>query len=183
MRVALAGSALLHLVGTSTLAPEFLPGSARGHAESIALTVQLERAPVAPAAAAPAQAKPGPGAGTKQHFQAGAELPPRKCCSGPARLLPAPADPKFYTAGDLDSLPMPVAPLDLGGLPGLASTTPVRLELTIDEHGAVHTISIAGSRAGVLREEELRAALAATVFVPARKDGRAVKSRIVLGVQ
>jgi hypothetical protein len=181
MRVALAGSALLHLAGTSTLAPEFLPVSARGHGRSIALTVQLERTPVAPEAAAAAPAKPGPGAGTKQRFRAGAELPTRS--SGPARLLPAPADPTFYAAGDLDSLPIPVAPLDLGRLPGLASTAPVRLELTIDEHGAVHTISFAGSRAGVLGEEELRAALAATVFVPARKDGRAVKSRIVLGVQ
>jgi len=183
MRVALAGSALLHLVGTSTLVPEFLPGSARGHGESIALTVQLERAPAPPAAAATAQARPGPGAETKQRFRTDAELPTRKCCSGSARLLPARADPTFYTAEDLDSLPMPVAPLDLGRLPGLVSTAPVRLELTIDEHGTVHTISIAGSRAGILLEEELRAALAATVFVPARKDGRAVKSRIVLGVQ
>jgi hypothetical protein len=181
MRVALAGSALLHLAGTSTLAPEFLPGSARGHGKSIALTVQLERTPVAPEAAAAAPAKPGPGAGTKQRVRAGAELPTRS--SGPARLLPAPADPTFYGAGDLDSLPVPVAPLDLGRLPGLVSTAPVRLELTIDEHGTVHTISIAGSRAGILLEEELRAAIAATVFVPARKNGRAVKSRIVLGVQ
>ncbi len=182
MRVALAGSALLHLAGASTLSPELHPGSARDHGKSIPLTVQLERAPVIPVTATPAQANPGSGAGPKQHYRAAAELPTRKCCSGPARLLPAPADPTFYAARDLDSLPMPVAPLELGRLPGLASTAPVRLELTIDEHGTVHTISIAGSRAGVMGEEELRAALAATVFVPARKDGRAVKSRIVLNV-
>ena len=183
MRVALAGSALLHLVGTSTLAPEFFPGSGSGHGESIALTVQLERAPAAPAAAATAELKPPSRSGPEQHFRVGNSASARGCCSGAPALLPAPADPTFYTAGDLDSLPMPVAPLDLGRLPGLVSTAPVRLELTIDEHGTVHTISIAGSRAGVLWEKELRAALAATVFVPARKDGRAVKSRIVVGVQ
>jgi hypothetical protein len=183
MRLALAGSVLLHLVGASTLSSELHPESARGHGKSIPLSVRLERAPVAPAAAAPAQPNPGLGAVPQQRFRADAELPDRKCCSGPARLLPAAADPTFYAARDLDSLPMPVAPLELARLPGLAPTAPVRLELTIDEHGTVHTISIAGSPAGVSGEEELRAALAATVFVPARKDGRAVKSRIVLGVQ
>jgi hypothetical protein len=80
-------------------------------------------------------------------------------------------------------LPAPVTPLDLARLRELAATAPVRMELTIDEHGMVRSISIAEPSAGVLREKELRTAIAATVFVPARKDGRAVKSRIVLGVQ
>ena len=157
LRVALAGSALLHMVGASTLVPDASNGSARDHRESIPMVVRLEPAPVTPAVSATAQARPRPR-------------------SGPPRILPAPTDPTVYTAGELDSLPVPVAPLEL------ASAAAVRLELTIDEHGAVHSISIAGPRAGAA-EKELRAALAATLFVPARKDGRAVKSRIVLGVQ
>ncbi len=36
---------------------------------------------------------------------------------------------------------------------------------------------------GGVPERELRAAIAATAFVPARKDGRAVRSRIVLSVE
>jgi hypothetical protein len=182
LRIALAGSALLHLAATSTLVPPHLPGSPRGHGEPVPLTVRLARAPAAPAAPAIARVAPGPDARPKQHFRADAELPTRKCCSGLAGLLPAPADPTVYTAGELDSLPTPVAPLDLGGLPMLASMAPVRLELTIDEHGVVHSVSIAGRPEG-LPETELRSLIAASAFVPARKDGRAVKSRIVLGVQ
>ena len=158
--IALAGSTLLHFVGASTLVSKpFLEG-ARGNGASIPITVRLERVPVAPAVTASAQLQRRPGSRLE-----------------PARVLPAPVDPTVYTAGELDSLPVPVTPLDL------ASTDPVRLELVIDEQGTVRMVSIIGARAGLLRENELRAALAATAFVPARKDGRAVKSRIVLGVQ
>jgi hypothetical protein len=176
LRIALAGSALLHLLGASALVPEISTGRARGNGDSVPITVQLERAPLAPAAtAASVQVPRRPRAAPAPEFRVGHAAPARECCSGPPRL-PAPADPTIYTAGELDSLPVPVAPLDL------ASAAPVRLELTIDEYGAVHSIAIAGPRPG-LRERELRAALAATVFVPARKDGRSVRSRIVLGVE
>ena len=90
--------------------------------------------------------------------------------------VPARADPTVYTARDLDSLPVPVFPLEFSRLP-LASTT-IRIELLLDEHGTVNEITISGA----IPEPELRAAIAATAFVPARKDGRAVRSRIVLSV-
>ena len=178
--IALAGYVLLHFLGASTLAPEILKGSVRGRGAPIPMTVQLERAPVLPAATPSAQVS-RPVAAPEQRFRAGNSASARKCCSSLPRL-PALADPTVYTVGELDSLPVPVTPLDLG-LPERASTEAVRFELLIDEHGAVHSISIAGPAAGDRREEELRATLAATVFVPARKDGRAVKSRIVLGVE
>ena len=90
--------------------------------------------------------------------------------------MPAPADATVYTAGELDSLPVPVSPLDL------TSTAPVRVELVIDEQGLVRSVSIA-PRSGSHPAPELRSLLAATAFLPARKDGRAVKSRIVLAVE
>jgi hypothetical protein len=120
-------------------------------------------------------AEPGPAVRPEPHSRASAELPTRDCCPGPAPLLPAPADATVYTAGDLDSLPVPVSPL------ALTSTVPVRVELVIDEHGLVRSVSIAGP--GGRPDPELRSLLAATAFVPARKDGRAVRSRIVLGVE
>lgn len=88
-----------------------------------------------------------------------------------------------YSARELDSLPAPVLPLDIGRLLDRgAAATDLRLELVIDEHGAVNEVSFAAPGAAGVPERELRAALAATPFVPARKDGRAVKSRIMLSV-
>jgi hypothetical protein len=175
---ALAGSVILHLAGAWTLAPDILPGRTRESRESIPITVRLERAPAA--AVATPQVRPQPRTAPEPLSRASNPAPARQCCP---RLLSAPADATVYTAGELDSLPVPVAPLATSRLSELASTTLLRLELTIDEHGAVHSVSIAGPRLETGAENELRLAIAATAFVPARKDGRAVKSRIVLGVQ
>jgi len=95
-----------------------------------------------------------------------------------AIVVPTRADPTVYTARDLDSLPVPVLPLEISRLPLASTAAAVRLELLIDEHGTVSEITIAGG----VPEPELRAAIAGTAFVPARKDGRAVRSRIVLSV-
>lgn len=170
LAMALAGSALLHGLGVSMGLPEWSPGSARGREGPISVTLRAERPPVAPAVA-PGLAEPATRAGPKLRRHAGAEPPI------PTPILPTPEDLAVYTAGELDSLPVPVAPLEI------ASAMPVRLELTIDEHGAVRSISIAGPAGDPLKEKVLREVLAATAFVPARKDGRAVKSRIVLGVE
>ena len=90
-------------------------------------------------------------------------------------------DPIYYAARDLDSYPRPLTPLRIDQPPG-SSADEVRLELLIDEYGVVRdvTFSVSNDPGGV--HEALRGALMATVFIPAIKDGRAVKSRIVLGV-
>ena len=95
-----------------------------------------------------------------------------------AIVVPVRADPTIYTARDLDSLPVPVLPLEISRLPLASTVAAVRLELLIDEHGTVSEITVAGG----VPEPELRAAIAATAFVPARKDGRAVRSRVVLSI-
>jgi hypothetical protein len=93
--------------------------------------------------------------------------------------LPPMADPTVYTARELDSLPVPVLPLDVSRLPFASTAATIRLELLIDEHGTVNDVAMTGGGP----ERELRAAIAATAFVPARRDGRAVRSRIVLSVE
>jgi hypothetical protein len=58
----------------------------------------------------------------------------------------------------------------------------MRLELLIDELGVVRDVVFTGPAELRGAEEELRATLAATSFIPARKDGRAVKSRVLISI-
>lgn len=95
--------------------------------------------------------------------------------------LPQAPDPIYYPARDLDDYPRPLAPLRIGW-PARASADEVRLELLIDEHGVVRDVVFTGPAQPGGAEVELRATLAATSFMPARKDGRPVRSRILLSL-
>ena len=99
--------------------------------------------------------------------------------------LPQAPDPTYYSARDLDVYPRPAAPLDLdrfarGVTGGIAGR--FRLALLIDEEGVVKEIAIIEAEPPGRLQEDLRAALAATLFLPGRKGGRAVKSRVQLSV-
>ena len=96
-------------------------------------------------------------------------------------MLPHAPDPIYYPARDLDDYPRPLAPLRIGR-PARASAGEVRLELLIDEYGVVRDVVLAGPAQPGGAEVELRATLAATPFMPARKDGRPVRSRILLSL-
>jgi protein TonB len=98
-----------------------------------------------------------------------------------ALALPQAADPSYYTARDLDRYPRPLAPFQIKRAAGEGAGE-VRLEILIDERGIVQDMTFARPAAPVRVEEALRAALAATRFLPAQKDGQAVRSRIVLSV-
>jgi protein TonB len=98
-----------------------------------------------------------------------------------ALALPQAADPSYYTARDLDRYPRPLAPFRINRAAGDGAGE-VRLEILIDERGIVQDMTFAGPAAPLRVEEALRAALVATRFLPAQKDGRAVRSRIVLRV-
>jgi hypothetical protein len=91
-------------------------------------------------------------------------------------------DPHYYAARDLDTYPWPLAPLPLEHLAGVRSGE-VRLELLIDELGVVREVLSVGRARPDLEDEELRAALTAAQFVPARKDGRAVKARVWMSIR
>lgn len=95
-------------------------------------------------------------------------------------------DPTYYPASDLDVYPRPVAPLEIGRLAGAvsaSSTGRIRLVLLIDEYGVVSDVAIVEPGQSGHPENALRAAFAATRFFPARKDGRDVRSRLLLSVR
>ncbi len=186
--LALAVSASFHLLIVQSLAPD-VPRRPLQAAGILPMKVRIERLP-APAAGGPAGIeaearldpvrveRPSPVA-----VAAPAGLP-RAAPVAPSLALPQLPDPTVYTARDLDSYPRPVAPLDTGRIedPVAGQPVSVRLELTIDEHGVVNEVAVAGPEAAGYAETELRALLAVTRFIPARKDGRAVKSRVLLSV-
>ncbi|MBI3043323.1 MAG: hypothetical protein HYY78_10935 [Betaproteobacteria bacterium] len=118
------------------------------------------------------QVSPEPPAGVTQ----GTDLP---------LALPPVPDQTVFSARDLDVYPAPVAPFDVDRVAARVdgdAAGEVRLEVLIDEHGRVKEIAFAEPRTLDASAARLRDIIAATRFVPARKDGRAVKSRIVLSV-
>ena len=82
---------------------------------------------------------------------------------------------------ELDSYPRPVTPLEFERLAAVFSG-PFTVSLLIDEQGVVNEVDVAGPATAHRLNEELRAMLAAARFVPARRNGHTVRSRIVLSV-
>ena len=123
--------------------------------------------------------RPWPAAGNS--VRAGSDLPAAVAAPPGAEALVAlrSSDPTYYPARELDAYPHPARPLELERPPGADS---IRLLLLIDEHGIVNDISLVEAGAAGRLDDALRAELAATRFVPARKDGRDVKSRVLLSV-
>jgi hypothetical protein len=101
-----------------------------------------------------------------------------------ARALPQPVDPTWYGAHEIDSYPRALAPLQL--VPRAAGHgrdgARLLLWLRIDELGQL--VEVAAGEAGVPGEllDAARASLTAVRFTPARKDERAVKSRIQVSI-
>jgi len=137
----------------------------------VPLPVPLPEAPVVPYAG-PRRIEPA-----AQPSEARAAQP-----AAVTSALPLAPDPHYYPARDLDSYPWPLAPLPLDRPAGERVGT-VRLEMMIDETGIVRDVVFVQPARPGQAEEGLRAALAATHFMPARKDGRAVRSRITLSVK
>jgi outer membrane biosynthesis protein TonB len=129
-------------------------------------------------AAAPQVKRPAPVSDREASaITAATAVPPVQDAPPPA--LPQAADPTYYPARELDAYPRPVVPPELDRIAASGSVT---LALLIDEQGAVNNVAFAGPAAPEHLREALRAVLVATRFLPARKDGRVVKSRIVLSV-
>ena len=97
-----------------------------------------------------------------------------------ASALPRATDPHYYAARDLDHYPWPLVPLQLEHL--AESRSELRLELLIDESGVVQEVVFVQPARPGEAEEKLRTALVATQFMPGRKEGRPVKSRLVMGI-
>ena len=92
-------------------------------------------------------------------------------------------DSTYYTARELDVYPALTTPLDLRHL---AVPAGVRLRallaVRIDAHGVVEDVSVVEFEPGERFEVEVRRALFAVRFTPALKNGRTVKSRVLIRV-
>ena len=180
--VALAASVLVHAVLCAAVVLD-APMRERGAAGFTSITVRLQ----APApevsvetwvptagtlpAVVPGKPRAAPAAtGLSAESKAAATL-----------ALPQAPDPTYYSARDLDTYPRPAVPLELDRFAADAGTS-IRLTLLIDEGGSVNEIKIVEPVSQSSLKEALRGVLAATRFIPGRKDGRAVKSRVLLDV-
>lgn len=201
--LALTVSVLLHAWLVAGIVPEragrSLPPVARP------LTAQLQPRAAAPESKAlperePVPADPEQAVPTRSHLEPPAEreptsatqpsrvAPPAFATADPAlsQVLPVPqADDTYYAAPDLDVYPMPQLPLRfeypkraarerLGGR--------VSAMLSLSESGIVDDVAIVAGEPPGYFEDVVRAALRASHFTPARKDGRDVRSRILIKV-
>lgn len=95
--------------------------------------------------------------------------------AGAGAIVP---DSRFYQARELDRYPEPLAPLNLRAAAGRAGS--VRLWLSIDRAGNVVDVAVVDAGPSGELESMARESLLATRFMPAVKNERPVKSRILL---
>jgi protein TonB len=185
---ALAASALAHLALLAA-APPGMPWRVASYPGDVPITVRLAPAPVLvpeiPALPEPEvrRTPPQPGllAESAGRLQSQSSPSVAEQTGTEALALLQAADSNYYTARDLDRYPRPLAPLRIIRVAGDGEGE-VRLEILIDEHGTVKDMTFVAPAASARLQEEMRATLAATRFLPAEKDGRAVRSRIVLSI-
>ncbi|HTS54598.1 MAG TPA: TonB family protein [Burkholderiales bacterium] len=98
--------------------------------------------------------------------------------------MPVLADATWYDAKDLDVYPRPVVPVR----PAYPATVPeitgeVALLLQIDELGVVRELSVVRAEPDGYFEQSALHAFETARFAPAQRDGRPVRSRIVVRVR
>lgn len=200
--LALALSTALHLsliygvaagpsgsVPASTIVARLVSQAATPPAETSATTGNRRHEAVAVPAFVPSNAESAFGVAR----DVPAEPRPEPVALAPARIddsrlpsadVPLLVDPAWYEAKDLDLYPQPVTPVqpvypssvrDIAG--------DVTLLLQIDEFGAVQQLSVVtADPAGYFEEAALRA-LQLARFAPAQREGRPVRSRVVIKVR
>ncbi len=102
----------------------------------------------------------------------------------PSVDVPVLVDPTWYTAKDLDLYPHPLAPVHPAHPAPISDITgEVTLLLLIDEFGVVQELSVVTAEPAGYFEEPALHAFKAARFAPAQRDGRPVRSRIVVKVR
>jgi TonB family protein len=96
----------------------------------------------------------------------------------PAGAAAAGPDLRFYLAHELDRYPSPLSTLSLGNDRGIAGS--VRLQVSIDAAGRVVDVAVIGTDPSGALERLARDRVLAMPFAPAWRDGRPVKSRVLL---
>lgn len=103
----------------------------------------------------------------------------------PAIEIPVIRDPTYYAARYLDEYPKPLDPIE-PRYPEQAALTDlsgsVTLLLLIDDDGTLNEISVIEAKPESIFDEAALAAFRGVRFAPARKDGRAVRSRVLITV-
>ena len=114
-----------------------------------------------------------------------AQPPPLSSSQLPPVDMPLITDPTWYEARQLDVFPRALSAVrpaypELGEKAGLNGE--VTIELLVDESGQVHTAGVVRAIPEGYFDAAAVSALLATRFVPGQKDGRAVRSRVVVKV-
>lgn len=86
----------------------------------------------------------------------------------------------YYGAHELDLYPVPAAPLDFSAAKSAITAGRVRLWLRIDHIGRVVDLAVVHAEPPGVFDTAAREHLLQARFAPASKDGRPVKSRILL---
>lgn len=99
----------------------------------------------------------------------------------PARTAVAGSAPdsRFYLARELDQYPAPLSGLTLDEARGNAAGS-VRLWVSIDHAGKVIDAAVIDAEPPGVLEQDARERVLTTRFLPARRDGRPVNSRVLL---
>lgn len=189
LATALAASTFLHLwfaggAAVETPGPQQTPGER--------LTVRLEQA------AAPATLELRAEDELTLRDPPGRDFAARQNARRRERISPAPeqdwhgtprekspVDATYYPAQELDVYPMPLARLGFEHPEGAARdhvSGKALLMLLIDEAGNVDEVSVVTAEPSGYFEDAARQAFKSVRFSPARKEGRAVKSRVLINI-
>ena len=140
--------------------------------------------PAPPLAVAPAEvaARPSP-PGRAARRIAPAHPPGAESSRSPDNAGPADIpDPTYYGARQLDVYPVLAGGLDWGRVGGTRVAARVLVLVLIDAEGRVDEVSVIEAEPRGAYEESTREAFASARFKPALKDGRPVRSRLLVEV-
>jgi protein TonB len=104
----------------------------------------------------------------------------------PEASVASPADPVHYAARDLDIFPhtkTPLTPAYPHAAFAARSTGFVTLEVLIDEAGRVVDTAVVDAAPDGVFEDAAQQTIAAAAFYPAQKDGRVVRSRVLVRIE
>lgn len=193
--VALAASAAAHLFLAAMLALDAPRSGAPQAMGPIHARLELDTGPaMARALSLPDSDAPhatrkdkqhAPVAGKRERPAPSVERTPPAQDATASLAVPHIPDPTYYSAGELDAYPRPTSPLGFD-YPERAAHGSIGgrllVQLLIDEHGTVREVSVVEAEPAGYFEDAARSVLAAARFLPGMKDGRAVKSRLLLSV-
>jgi TonB family protein len=186
--IALVGSAFVHVVLSEGLTQGLSVRTVSAVSSRSAVSVRL-----VPRASEPASAvvvveerpphRTRPVAPSRSPAETGAAVPSESAAASTEIGVEA-ADPTYYTARQLDVYPALGGALDFRVLPGDAREIAGRVLVRVDisATGTVDAVTIVEAEPPGYLEEDARRAFASAHFKPGLKNGRPVKSRILVQV-